>query len=107
MQQGGFGLAWKNGSAASATETRTSISSFGSRIRPRRKSSGDTLGSATAAQMAALFNTDFLFGVPDLRPPRRSPSLDPRGIAVSLLSFCQSFATLLFCYFAIFLVGVG
>jgi len=31
--------------------------------------------------MAAFLKTVFLFGVPRLRPPRRSPGLDPLGIA--------------------------
>jgi hypothetical protein len=41
--------------------------------------------------MAAVLNCVFLFGVPRWRPPRLSPGLDPRGIAI--------------CYFAIFRIG--
>jgi len=51
------------------------------------KSSGDPFGCEAAAQMIALFNKVFLFGVPRCRPPRRSPGFDPLGI----------------CYFANFL----
>jgi hypothetical protein len=39
-----------------------------------------------AAQTAAFFKTVLLFGVPRWRPPRRSPGLEPWGIA-SLLFF--------------------
>jgi hypothetical protein len=38
--------------------------------------------SAEAAARAAFFMAVLLFGVPFLRPARRSPGLDPRGIAI-------------------------
>jgi len=41
--------------------------------------------------MAAFFKPVLLFGVPRWRPPRLSPGLEPRGIAI--------------CYFAIFRIG--
>ena len=40
------------------------------------------VGSAEAALSATAFATVALFGVPRCLPPRRSPGLDPRGIAV-------------------------
>ena len=101
---GGFGLAWKNGSATSAKLTRTSISSVRSRIRPRRKSSGDTLGSANWRTWRRLL-TPSSYSVChtcDHRVARRV------WILAALLSLCWFSANrLLLCYFMDFLVEVG
>jgi hypothetical protein len=42
----------------------------------------EIVGSAEAAARAAFFMAVLLLGVPFLRPPRRSPGFDPRGMAI-------------------------
>jgi hypothetical protein len=78
------GFPCTNGAAARATLIRKSVGACGSLITPSKNWSGVIVGSAEAAARAAFLRAVLLFGVPFFRPPRRSPGLDPRGIAFLL-----------------------
>ena len=76
------GFPCTNGAAARATLIRKSVGACGSLITPSKNWSGVIAGSAEAAARAAFLRAVLLLGVPFCRPPRRSPGLEPRAIAI-------------------------
>jgi hypothetical protein len=64
-----------------AISSRRSVGAVSSRITESMYSSGTRPDALTLSINSRVF----LFGVPFWRPPRRSPSCDPRGICYSLL----------------------
>jgi hypothetical protein len=60
------------------------------------KSRGEESGAAAAAKKTASLRAVFLLGVPRLRPPRRSPGLDPLGIVILLLCYFSGLASFTF-----------
>jgi hypothetical protein len=81
-----FPFPWTSRAAVLATEIRRSVEALASRMTESRKLNGVAFGSADAEFNAETLAAVALFGVPFLRPPRRSPGRDPRGIAALLFS---------------------